>query len=431
MRIAVLLLVVFGSSSAVAQSSCIAGASTACLQSDRFQVEVAYDTNGSAFVAPEAGTPTGSAQIVAQGGFPTDSAAPFSFYDADQIDLIVRVVNGCAINDRFWVFTSAATDAGATVTVTDTATGEVVQYANPAGQAFAPVFDTEAFQTCGAAPASGSTTTTMSTEPRGTCGATFCLQGGRYALDVSYTTNGGISGTATSALATDHSGVGSFFGQSDGSESLTTVIDGRADNQAFWFLASAGTDGEVTYTLTDTTTALTNTYVDPPPGARTLLDRGQPVAAAMSGPASIVQPGQAITFRLTLTNSAPAERIFTATIPTPPGASSPQFVCTAQNGAICPNASGSGPFSETGPIAAGGQLIYDYTVTADAARGAVGSLAAEATVVTAAHALAGEGSVVTSAGTSVVEPVAVPIGAGWALVMLMLGLSITVVRLYR
>lgn len=430
MRLLILMLLSLAAWSAAAHSqACLSDATTACLGGDRFQIEVAYDTLGASFVPAAADSPSGSAEVVVEGAFPSDSAAPFSFYDSEQIDAVVRVLNGCAVNNRLWIFIAASTDSATTVSITDTATGDTVEYTNPAGQAFDPVLDTTAFETCDAGPRSGSVTK-METTQRGACGGTFCLQSDRYALDVAFDDTQGTSGMTSSALATDHSGIGSVIQQNV--DFLSTVIDGRADNGAFWFLTSAISDFELTYTLTDTQTALTNTYVDPMGDSQNLLDRGQPVQAVLIGPPSAVPPGQSATYELTLTNSAPTERAFTATIPTPNGAINPSFTCTASNGASCPGASGSGPFSESGAIAAGGQLVYAYTIETISTRGAGDALLVEATVTTAAHALAGETNVVASARGSVFEPVAVPAFVPAALsILIVLMMTITFATVKR
>jgi hypothetical protein len=50
-------------------------------------------------------------------------AGLFWFFSSDNPELLIKVLNGCALNDRFWVFFSAGTDVGLTLTVTDTVTG--------------------------------------------------------------------------------------------------------------------------------------------------------------------------------------------------------------------------------------------------------------------------------------------------------------------
>ena len=61
---------------------------------------------------------------------------------------MVKVLDGCAINGHFWVFTAASTDVAYTVEVTDTLTGETVSYSNALGERAPAVTDVEAFSGC-------------------------------------------------------------------------------------------------------------------------------------------------------------------------------------------------------------------------------------------------------------------------------------------
>lgn len=62
--------------------------------------------------------------------------------------VLLKVLNGCAINNRFWVFYAATTNIEFTITVVDTLTNVTKTYTNPINTAAAPVTDTQAFQTC-------------------------------------------------------------------------------------------------------------------------------------------------------------------------------------------------------------------------------------------------------------------------------------------
>jgi hypothetical protein len=55
------------------------------------------------------------------------------------------MLDGCSLNDRFWVFYAATTNVEFTVTVTDTETGRQKQYFNPLGTPAPPIQDTQAF----------------------------------------------------------------------------------------------------------------------------------------------------------------------------------------------------------------------------------------------------------------------------------------------
>lgn len=61
--------------------------------------------------------------------------------------MMVKVLNGCGVNGRFWVFLSGLTDVGVEVTVEDTATGQTWAHHHAAGTPLQPRLDTEAL-TC-------------------------------------------------------------------------------------------------------------------------------------------------------------------------------------------------------------------------------------------------------------------------------------------
>lgn len=74
----------------------------------------------------------------------TDSAGYFWFFDPSNPELLVKVIDGTAVNAHFWVFVGSLSDVAYTVTVTDRLTGTVRTYANSAGTV-ASRTDTSAF----------------------------------------------------------------------------------------------------------------------------------------------------------------------------------------------------------------------------------------------------------------------------------------------
>lgn len=415
-----LLLLVSGAS--IAQSACVPSSTTACLIQERFEITVAFDTAEASFVPDAVGSVSGDTEVA----FLTSDTVAFSFYDTEQMDVYVKVLAGCPVNDRFWVFAVGATDSQVNISVTDTQTGDSIEYFSPAGQAFAQIGDTDAFATC-SQPAQA----TQTKEPaerlldhaRGACGATFCLQNGRFALDVAFSTNLGSTGQISNAASVDHSGLGWAF-DSVNLDLLSTVIDGRADNDAFWFLASQIGNLELVYTLTDTDTGRTNTYLDPLGPGLTLLDRGQPVDAEIRQTRARRASGDEVSFELLLTSSAPAERNFSAAIPTPPGATNPRFTCSAADGAVCPQAAGSGAFQVGGPLAPGGRLSFIYSLDL-AQRPAPDAL--EVSVQTAAHALSDARTL--NRGVAIIPaPSPVPLDARWALALLAMMIALLAAR---
>jgi hypothetical protein len=122
-------------------STCTAGETTLCIDDatadQRFKVQVDfYSTRNGGFVGQ--GRAIGLASLgVTRGGL-------FWFFDAGNPELLVKVLNGCGINDRYWVYLTAGTDVGYTVLVTDTRTGISRLYRNTDGIPAPPVQDVDA-----------------------------------------------------------------------------------------------------------------------------------------------------------------------------------------------------------------------------------------------------------------------------------------------
>ena len=67
------------------------------------------------------------------------------FFQPDNAELTVKVIDGCSYNDQWWVFLSSGSTVSYTVTVTDRTGHKVKQYANALGNVPRLVADTEAF----------------------------------------------------------------------------------------------------------------------------------------------------------------------------------------------------------------------------------------------------------------------------------------------
>jgi hypothetical protein len=72
----------------------------------------------------------------------------FWFFSSANVEMILKVLNGCALNNRYWVFGGGLTNIKVTTTVTDTRTGASQTYRNPQTMAFQPIQDTSAFAAC-------------------------------------------------------------------------------------------------------------------------------------------------------------------------------------------------------------------------------------------------------------------------------------------
>ena len=118
------------------EGACIPSATVLCLNGNRFQVEVDFET-------PAGDTGQGQAAEL------TDDSGTFTFFDADNIELIVKALDGCNSSfNSFWIFAAGLTNVQVEMTVTDVVSGEVKTYTNPLRNPFAPILDTSAFLTC-------------------------------------------------------------------------------------------------------------------------------------------------------------------------------------------------------------------------------------------------------------------------------------------
>jgi hypothetical protein len=78
----------------------------------------------------------------------TDFSGNFYFLNPRNSEVLIKVLNNCSFNNRFWVFAAATTNVEYTITVTDTQTSAVRTYFNPLGNPAQPIQDTSAFATC-------------------------------------------------------------------------------------------------------------------------------------------------------------------------------------------------------------------------------------------------------------------------------------------
>ncbi|HKR64619.1 MAG TPA: LamG domain-containing protein [Thermoanaerobaculia bacterium] len=121
---------------AAVTSGCTTSASTLCLgPAGRFSVVVSYKTTETA----------GTAAVVP---FTTSDSGLFTFFSSTNWEAMVKVLNGCGINSRYWVFAAGMTDQHAEIEVTDLPRGVTKRYFNYSGVPFAPIQDVDALATC-------------------------------------------------------------------------------------------------------------------------------------------------------------------------------------------------------------------------------------------------------------------------------------------
>lgn len=102
--------------------SCTGGGDELCLLGGRFRVKVSWRNQ-------HAGGTTGAGTAVPR----TDESGLFWFFDRQNLELAVKVLDGRAVNDRFWVFYGALSEVEYWIEVEDTATGARRIYHNPPG----------------------------------------------------------------------------------------------------------------------------------------------------------------------------------------------------------------------------------------------------------------------------------------------------------
>jgi hypothetical protein len=100
-------------------SACATPDRTLCLLGSRFRAEVTWRD-------PRSGK-TGTASTIPQ----TSDTGGFWFFNPDNLELTVKVLDGRAVNGHFWVFYGSLSDVEFTLEVTDSATGIKKTYHNP------------------------------------------------------------------------------------------------------------------------------------------------------------------------------------------------------------------------------------------------------------------------------------------------------------
>jgi len=78
----------------------------------------------------------------------TDNTGTFYFFNPKNLEMLVKVLDGCRNNDHYWVFAAGVTNVNVNLVVLDTETGASQTYENPLRTDFQPILDTGAFATC-------------------------------------------------------------------------------------------------------------------------------------------------------------------------------------------------------------------------------------------------------------------------------------------
>lgn len=283
--------------------ACRSGAPYLCLLDGRFEVRAHWSN-------PDRSGDFGKGTAVPVDS--SDESGLFRFFDRENVELILKVLDGREVNGNHWVFFGALSDVEYWVTVEDTESGRRLTYYNPpkriCGQG-----DTQSFGAASAASASAfsaAPTVTGSIEPgrtdailpsavvAGTSAARFgnvqvvpldwgaapevsgpavangnclpgdgrlCLLGDRFSIEVEFIDpkDGAAKvGQVLPSLTTASTGFFWFF-SSGNIELAAKVLDGRGLNGKFWFLYGGLSDVEFAIRVTDTATGESRIYRNP------------------------------------------------------------------------------------------------------------------------------------------------------------------------
>jgi hypothetical protein len=244
-------------SARMAASACTSGHNL-CLNGDRFVAEVTWkDFKGN----------TGMGEAVSL----TADTGYFWFFSESNVELVVKVLDGRALNGNYWVFYGSLSNVEYTLKVTDTVTGRVRTYRNPSGR-LASAGDTSAFpvgKTAKAAlvnpePIRLDTAAAVSAGVAVTCvpGPTdLCLNGSRFRISLNWKAQG-TQGAGQAVPLTSDTGYFWFFSPAN-VEVAIKVLDGRGLNGHFWVFYGALTNVEYEITVTDTETGQSVSYQNP------------------------------------------------------------------------------------------------------------------------------------------------------------------------
>jgi len=105
------------------------------LQNDRFRVDIEWQTTDGH---------TGKGHAVPL----TSDSGYFWFFADSNVEIIIKILNACEFNNRYWVFAGGLTNVKTRIVVTDMLNEISNEYNTPLGKPFQPILDSSAFATC-------------------------------------------------------------------------------------------------------------------------------------------------------------------------------------------------------------------------------------------------------------------------------------------
>src|SRR5260370_16832697 len=98
--------------------TCFEDAFTMCLNGGRFEVVASFDTGRGE---------SGSAEMVRL----TDDSGYMWFFNSTNIEVVIKVLNACALNNEYWVFAGGLTNVHLFITPTPSLTRPLLPSLNP------------------------------------------------------------------------------------------------------------------------------------------------------------------------------------------------------------------------------------------------------------------------------------------------------------
>lgn len=238
-------------------AGCVPSEDSLCLNHEQFQIDVVIsDAQGAPRRAP-------SRPI-------TEDTGSFWFFEPSNLELMVKVLDGRAINDYFWTFFGSLTDVEFFLTVTDSATGLARRYGNSPGN-FASLGDTRSIADGGPdgpalvdVPLAAARPALVAAAEPGPCGAgpeNLCLQDGRFEVSATWTDFEGNTGVGRSRTLEEDTGAFWFFAE-ENLELMVKVLDARVINDHYWVYYGALSNVGFELHVRDTESGEVRVYVN-------------------------------------------------------------------------------------------------------------------------------------------------------------------------
>ena len=269
-----------------APAGCVPSATTLCIDDQpgdrRFEARVTFETT-------QGSMPSGPGRAISLASLGIPSGGVFWFTNSTNPEMLLKVLNGCAFNNHYWVFYAAGTNFALLTEVVDTVTGASWVRTNADRTQAPPFGDILAFPCAGqpvvanAAPGGEleawndgpRALARLDLDPREACTpnpATLCVddQPGdrRFEATVFFSTTQGNQPTGFgTAIPLSSVGVPSggifWFTNPENPEMLLKVLNGCAFNGHYWVFYAAGTNFALEVEVTDTVTGSTWLSLNP------------------------------------------------------------------------------------------------------------------------------------------------------------------------